>query len=142
MAARSRGRVIATVISMTVVALYVFVTLLFVSPPNPVKTAFSGVTRAASPYFTPRWNVFAPNIARSNPELRVQAQWRDESGALVKSEWVSVTELEFRSVPGRALPSRIQKTSWNTLSAYLKRFRGLNAEQRTRLILWLFDGKL
>ena len=48
----------------------------------------------------------------------------------MKSEWVSVTEVEFRSVPGRALPSRIQKTSWNTLSAYLKRFRGLNDEQR------------
>jgi hypothetical protein len=59
----TRGRTVATAISILVVVSYVFVTLLFVSPPNPVKTALGGVTRAASPYFAQKWNVFAPNIA-------------------------------------------------------------------------------
>lgn len=130
MARSPSGKVVATVVSLLVVASYVFVTLVFVAPPGPVKSAFSGVTRAASPYFTQKWNVFAPNIMKSNPELRIQAQWRDEDGALVKSEWVSITEVEFGAVGGNALPSRIQKSSWNTLAAYLTRFRKLNSEQQ------------
>jgi len=130
MASSPRGRVIATVVSLFVIAAYVFVTLVFVAPPGPVKSAFSGVTRAASPYFTQKWNVFAPNIAKSNPELRIQAQWRGDDGKLVKSDWVNITEVEFGAVTGHPLPSRIQKTSWNTLSAYLTRFRKLNDDQQ------------
>ncbi|MBT2519023.1 hypothetical protein J7E29_16395 [Streptomyces sp. ISL-90] len=120
----------ATVVSFLVVVAYVFVTLLFVSPPNPVKTAFAGVTRVASPYFAQKWNVFAPNIAKSNPQLRIQAQWRDDEGRLVKSEWRNVTAVEFAAVPGNALPSRIQKLSWNALGSYLTRFRELTTDQR------------
>ena len=131
MARIPRAKVVATAVALSVIAGYVFVTLAFVSPPGPVKTALSGVTRAASPYFAQKWNVFAPNIMRSNPELRIQAQWRDDSGALVKSEWVSITEIEFGAVTGSPSPSRVQKTSWNTLSAYLTRFRKLNTEQRS-----------
>jgi len=131
MARSPSGKVVATVVSLLVVAGYVFVSLVFVSPPGPIKSAFSGVTRAASPYFTQKWNVFAPNIMRSNPELRIQAQWRGGNGELVKSEWVSITEVEFGAVEGNALPSRIQKSSWNTLGAYLTRFRKLNAEQQS-----------
>lgn len=130
MARSPRGQVIATVTSLCVIAAYVFVTLVFVAPPGSVKTALSGVSRAASPYFTQKWNVFAPNIAKSNPELRIQAQWRDGDGDLVKSEWVSITEVEFGAVAGHPLPSRIQKSSWNTLGAYLTRFRKLNDEQQ------------
>lgn len=130
MATNSRGRIVATVISVVVVAAYVFVTLLFVSPPNPVKTAFAGVTRAAGPYFAQKWNVFAPNIAKSNPELRIQAQWRDDEGNLVKSEWRNITAVEFGAISGSALPSRIQKVSWNALAAYLTRFGDLTDDQQ------------
>lgn len=129
MAKSPRGRAIATVVSLFVVVAYIFVTLAFVAP-EPVKTALSGVSRAAGPYFTQKWNVFAPNIAKSNPQLRIQAQWRDDGGRLVKSDWVSITEVEFGAVTGNALPSRIQKSSWNTLSAYLTRFRKLNDDQQ------------
>lgn len=130
MGTKKRGRIAATVISLFVVAAYVFVTLLFVAPPSPVKAAFSGVTKAASPYFAQKWNVFAPNIAKSNPQLRVQAQWRADNGDLVKSEWTNITALEFTAVTGSALPSRIQKLSWNALSSYFTRFRELTTEQR------------
>ena len=143
MAHSTRGRGIATAISIFVVVAYVFLTLLFVSPPNPVKTAFAGVTRAASPYFAQKWNVFAPNIATSNPELRIQAQWRDADGDLVKSEWRNVTAVEFAAVTGSALPSRVQKLSWNALSGYLTRFRALTGEQRTVVqdtFIERFDG--
>ncbi|HEX5857501.1 MAG TPA: DUF5819 family protein [Microbacterium sp.] len=124
------GRVAATVISLVLVTAYVIVTLLFVLPPSQVKTALGGVTRAASPYFAQKWNVFAPNIAKSNPQLRIQAQWRDGDGGLVKSEWINVTALEFGAVAGNALPSRIQKLSWNALAAYLTRFGDLTNEQK------------
>ena len=130
MASSARGRIVATIVSLTVVAAYVFVTMLFVTPTNPVKSALSDVTRAASPYFAQKWNVFAPNIAKSNPQLRIQAQWRDDDGALVKSEWTNVTAVEFGAVTGNALPSRIQKVSWNALAAYLTRFRDLTTPQR------------
>jgi hypothetical protein len=139
----TRGRTVATAISILVVVSYVFVTLLFVSPPNPVKTALGGVTRAASPYFAQKWNVFAPNIAKSNPEFRVQAQWRDDDGDLVKSEWRNVTAVEFAAVTGNALPSRVQKVSWNALAGYLTRFRALTTEQRTVVqdtFIERFDG--
>lgn len=131
MATTPRSRIVATIVSLAVVAVYVFVTMLFVTPPNPVASALSGVTRSASPYFAQKWNVFAPNIAKSNPQLRIQAQWRDDEGALVKSEWINVTAVEFAAVTGNALPSRIQKLSWNALAAYLTRFRDLTTPQRT-----------
>lgn len=130
MQTNTRGRIAATAVAASVVAGYVFVSLLYVSPPNPVKSALSGVTRASSPYFAQKWNVFAPNIAKSNPQLRIQAQWRDDEGELVKSEWTNITAVEFGAVTGHALPSRIQKLSWNTLGAYLLRFRELEIGQR------------
>jgi hypothetical protein len=126
----TRGRIVATVVAASVVIAYVFVTLLFVAPPNPVTAAFSDVRKAASPYFAQKWNVFAPNIATSNPQLRVQAQWRGDEGELIKSEWVNVTAVEFGAVTGHALPSRVQKLSWNVLGSYLTRFRELTTEQR------------
>lgn len=130
MASVRRGKLIATIVGAAVVAVYVVVTMAFVVPTGPVKTALAPVASAASPFFTQKWNVFAPNIQRSSPQLRIQAQWRDEAGELVKSEWVSMTELELASVPGNALPSRIQKTSWNALASYLSRYSKLNDEQR------------
>lgn len=123
-------RIVATVLSFCIIAVYVFVTMLFVTPPNPVSTAFRGVSDTAAPYFAQKWNVFAPNIAKSNPQLRIQAQWRDERGVLVKSPWTNVTAIEFAAVTGSALPSRIQKLSWNALAAYLTRFRALTPPQR------------
>lgn len=137
------GRVIATAVSLLVVITYVFVSLLIVTPPSPITTAFSGLTSAASPYLTQKWNVFAPHISTSNPQLRVQAQWRDDEGRLVKSTWINVTAVEFRAVTGNVLPSRIQKLSWNALSSYMARFGDLSAEQKAVVqdtFIERFDG--
>lgn len=125
-----RGRTVVTAVGLAVIAAYVLVTLLIVLPANPVSTALSGVTKAASPYFAQKWNIFAPDIAKTNPQLRVQAQWRDGNGQLVRSDWINVTEIEFGSVVGSPVPSRIQKLSWNALSDYLTRFRALEDDQR------------
>lgn len=130
MVGTSRGPIAATIISSAVISAYVFVTLMFVTPPNPVKAAFSDVTAAASPYFAQRWNIFAPNIAKTNSQLRVQAQWRNENGDLVESDWASITAVEFGAVAGHALPSRIQNLSWTALDGYLARFVVLTGEQR------------
>lgn len=130
MTQRTRGRTVATTVALASIAAYVLVTLLIVLPPNPVASSLSPVTKAASPFFSQKWDIFAPDIAKTNPQLRVQAQWRDESGGLVKSAWVNVTAVEFRSVVGSPVPSRIQKLSWNALGAYLERFRKLEEDQQ------------
>lgn len=130
MVSSARGRVAVTIVAMSAVAAYIFVSLMFVTPPNPVKTAFADVTTAASPYFAQRWNIFAPNIKKTNSQLRIQAQWRDENGDLVDSEWVSITAVEFAVVPGSVVPSRIQHLSWRAIDAYTARFFKLTADQR------------
>jgi hypothetical protein len=122
-----RAARIAAAVSLALVGVYVASTLVIVSPTTPVRGA---VVAAAGPYFTQKWNVFAPSIMKTNITFSVQAQWRDADGALVKSDWVNVTKLEQQAVPGHAEPSRIQKSSWNAMLAYNARYLALDAEQR------------
>jgi len=126
----SRNAKIASAVALGLVAVYVLVSLAFVVPAGAFRTAMAPVLTAASPYFAQKWNVFAPNIMKANTELRFQAQWRDDSGQLVKSEWVNLTEIEQNSVAGNAIPSRIQKSSWNATLAYNKRYALLTSDQK------------
>lgn len=128
-AAVPRHAKIAAVVALGLVAVYVIVSLAIVSPPGAFRSTMQPAISAASPYFSQKWNVFAPNIMKVNSELRVQAQWRGPDGALVKSEWVSLTELEQNSVEGNAIPSRIQKSSWNATLAYARRYAELTPGQ-------------
>ncbi|TKJ96914.1 hypothetical protein PlfCFBP13513_16055 [Plantibacter flavus] len=122
-----RAARIAAAVSIALVGVYVAGTLVIVSPTTPVRGA---VVAAAGPYFTQKWNVFAPSIMKTNITFSVQAQWRDADGTLVKSDWVNVTKLEQQAVPGHAEPSRIQKSSWNAMLAYNARYLALDAQQR------------
>ena len=126
----SRNAKIAAAVALGLVAVYVLVSLAIVAPAGAFRSAMAPVIGAASPYFAQKWNVFAPNIMKANTGLRFQAQWRDESGQLVKSEWVDLTGIEQNSVAGSAIPSRIQKSSWNATLAYNKRYALLTADQR------------
>jgi hypothetical protein len=74
--------------------------------------------------------VFAPSIQKTNRRLELQAQWRDPSGALVKSEWVDVTSTEYAAGEGRIQPSRTVKQSANLLKTYSTRVQGLTPEQQ------------
>jgi hypothetical protein len=121
---------IAAVVALAAVALYIFTSLVIVSPTSAFRSAMAPLVSAASPYFSQKWNVFAPNIMKTNIGLSVQAQWRNEAGELVKSEWVSLTGLEQQAVPGNAIPSRIQKSSWNAALIYSKRYALLTAAQK------------
>lgn len=114
-------------VAVAVVVVYIFVTIVTVLPSSPFR---SSVVSASAPYFSQKWNVFAPNIMKTNTEFVIQAQWRDEDDELVKSDWVSVTGTEQQSVPGHPMPSRIQKSSWNAMLAYYSRYVELNDEQR------------
>jgi len=87
----------------------------------------------ALPYFGQSWRVFAPNILKANRDLEIRAQWRDDSGELVRSDWVSITQIELRTVSGNPVPSRIAKSSWNPVGTYLTRYRNLESEQRERV---------
>ncbi|MCP2635306.1 DUF5819 family protein [Microbacterium sp. HD4P20] len=116
---------------MTLVILvgYGFVSATFTQPSSPARPA---VADAFAPYFSQRWNVFAPNILKANRELQIQVQWR-EDGELVHSDWIDVTDIEFGAVRGIPTPSRIQKNSYNATSAYMSRYSALTDEQRERV---------
>ena len=125
-----RNAKIAAVVALLLVAAYVFTTLVIVSPASAFRSSMAPLTSAASPYFSQKWNVFAPSIMKTNISLRVQAQWRNDAGELVKSEWASITGVEQEAVPGNAIPSRIQKSSWNAALIYSKRYALLSAPQQ------------
>ncbi|MFG6446431.1 DUF5819 family protein [Microbacterium sp. P07] len=124
-----RLQALAAVITVLVVAGYVFVSATFTLPATPAQAS---VREVFAPYFSQQWNVFAPNILRVNRELQVQVQWREE-GELVHSDWVDVTNIEFAASRGIPFPSRISKSSFNATQAYLSRYRALSGAQQTRV---------
>lgn len=91
------------------------------------------VSSVVLPYFGQNWRVFAPNILKVNRTLEMRAQWRNEEGELVRSDWVSITDIEQRTAQGNMAPSRIEKSSWNASGTYLLRFNKLDEEQRERV---------
>ncbi|CAQ00280.1 DUF5819 family protein [Clavibacter sepedonicus] len=125
--ALTRAARIGTAIAALVVVIYVATSILMVVPQSDATRA---LTAAARPYFGQQWNVFAPSIQKTNRYLEMQAQWRDDSGALVKSEWVDITRAEYEAGEGRIQSSRTVKQSANLLKTYTERFRGLTREQQ------------
>ncbi|WP_241533850.1 DUF5819 family protein [Clavibacter michiganensis] len=117
--------------ALLVVAVYVATTILMAVPQNATTRA---LTAPARPYFGQQWNVFAPAIQKTNRYLEMQAQWRDDSGALVKSDWVDITEAEYESGAGDIQASRTNKQSANLLKAYSTRYQALTPEQRRVVI--------
>lgn len=121
-----------TGIVATAIALIVMIgTVLIVSPPGTALR--SEVRSVALPYFSQTWKVFAPSITKSDRTFEIRAQWRDENGNLVKSGWVSITDIELRSVKGAFTPSRIQKSTLNVSQTYLQRYYALDEAQRERV---------
>lgn len=129
--ALSRSARVAGIIATLVVLVVVAGTALIFTPSgNPLRSAVQSV---AFPYFSQNWRVFAPDILKANRSLEMRAQWPDENGELVTSGWVSITDIEQRTVKGNVAPSRIEKNSWNASNTYLKRYFALNDEQRARV---------
>lgn len=123
-----RTQTIAAVLSICVLVGYAFVAITFTIPAAPARAA---VSDAFGPYFSQRWNVFAPHIVKTNRELEIQVQWR-EDGELVHSDWVNVTDIEYGAVRGHPMPSRVSKSSWNAMQAYTTRYNALTEGQRER----------
>ncbi|MFJ4037437.1 DUF5819 family protein [Microbacterium sp. NPDC090007] len=130
-AGRSGGVMAAVAAAMTLVLVlgYAFIASSFTIPSSPTRPV---VSDAFSPFFSQRWNVFAPNILQINRTLQVQVQWR-EGGALTRSEWIDVTETEFAAARGVPAPSRISKNSYNAAQAFLTRYQALGDDQRERV---------
>lgn len=129
MALTRSARVTGIIASLVIFVVIAGTALIFTPSGNPLRGA---VQSAAFPYFSQNWRVFAPNILKSNRTLEIRAQWPDESGELVTSGWVSITDIEQRTVMGNVAPSRIEKNSWNASNTYLKRYFALDEEQRDR----------
>lgn len=127
----TRGARIMGILTSLVLAVSMLGTLLIVSPQGtPLRATARSV---ALPYFGQTWRVFAPTILKSNRTLEVRAQWRDANGELVKSGWVSITDIEQRSVTGNMVAPINRKASWNVSDVYLQRYNALDSEQRERV---------
>ncbi|WP_181034786.1 DUF5819 family protein [Clavibacter michiganensis] len=126
-ASLSRAAWWGTAAALLVVIVYVATSILMVVPQTDATRA---ATAAARPYFGQQWNVFAPSISKTNRALEMQAQWRDDDGALVKSGWVKITNAEYVSGIGVLQPSRANKQSASMTKVYNQRFLALTPEQR------------
>lgn len=121
---------IATIAAVGVIGAYVFVSATFTIPDAPARAA---VADGFAPYFSQRWDVFAPKILRVNSAMQMQAQWRDDDGELVTGDWIDVTDMEFAAVRGIPAPSRVSKNSVNALGAYLERYDEVSEQQQERV---------
>lgn len=130
------AQTIAAAATLAIVAGYAFVSATFTLPATPARAVVSDVF---GPFFSQRWNVFAPNILKANRELQIQVQWR-EGDDLVHSKWIGVTDIELAAVRGIPTPSRIQKNSFNATSAYMTRFNALSDEQKDRVRDTFIEG--
>jgi len=120
---------IAAATSLALLAGYTFVSATFTLPASPAQAA---VQDGFAPYFSQRWDVFAPNMLKVNSSMEIQVQWRAE-GELVHSEWVDVTGMELGTVGGNLLPSRITKNTVNAITTYLSRYDELSDDQQARV---------
>lgn len=119
------------IVAALVVLVVAIGTILIVSPPGvPLR---SEVRSAALPYFGQTWKVFAPSVLKANRTLEFRAGWYDANGDMVKSGWVSITDIEQRSTTGNPFPSRIQKPTWNVSGTLMERYNKLDDEQRERV---------
>jgi hypothetical protein len=120
---------IAAATSLAVLAGYVFVSATFTLPASPAQAA---VQDGFAPYFSQRWDVFAPHMLKVNSSMEIQVQWR-EDGELVHSDWIDVTGMELDAVDGNLMPSRISKNTVNAITTYLSRYEELSDDQQLRM---------
>ncbi|MFS0886209.1 DUF5819 family protein [Aeromicrobium sp. 179-A 4D2 NHS] len=126
----SRSARITGLVALAVTAVVMLTTVLVVAPAGtPLRAEARSV---ALPYFGQNWRVFAPDILKTDRTLELRAQWSGPDGRPVQSDWVSVTDIEHRSVTGHVVPSRIAKSSWNAAGTYLQRYLALDEAQRDR----------
>lgn|SRR5699024_4913891 len=119
--------VVATVIMLLVM---VSTVLLILPSGTPLKQQVHGV---ASPFFSQNWRVFAPNILKVNRKVEIRAQWRDDNNELIRSGWVSISDIEEQPVTGNLAPSRIHKNAFNSSQTLLSRYNELESEQQERI---------
>jgi len=97
--------------------LYVVNTLLYLTPPNPVKARlFRTIVRLAHPLFAQNWHLFAPDPVRVNHVLTVRC--RTEEGV---TAWRDVTQpMLERHHRNRTSPmSRLLRVHQNAIRYYL-----------------------
>ena len=127
----SRSARITGLVAVAVMAVVMLTTVLVVAPAGTPLRAEA--RSAALPYFGQNWRVFAPDILTTDRTLEFRAQWPGPGGQPVQSDWISLTDIELRSVRGHIVPSRIAKNSWNASATYLQRYLALDGTQRDRV---------
>lgn len=120
----------AVVASLIMLVVMVSTVLLILPSGTPLKQQVHAV---ASPFFSQNWRVFAPNILKVNRRVDIRAQWRDDNNELVRSDWVSISDIEEQPVTGHLAPSRIHKNAFNSSQALLSRYNDLESEQQERI---------
>lgn len=129
-AAATGHRTTAIVASIIMLIVMVGTILIILPAGTPLRQPVQAV---ATPYFSQNWRVFAPNILKVNRTVDIRAQWRDDSGDLVHSGWVSISDIENQTVTGNFAPSRIEKNASNSSQTVLSRYNDLDSDQRERV---------
>lgn len=112
--------ILPTVVLIVVLAaagLYLANTVLYLTPPNPVKAQWLPVVfRLAHPLFAQNWHLFAPNPIRTNYVLSVRCRTQT-----VTSPWIDATQpLLARHHRNRTSPmSRILRVQQNAIRLFL-----------------------
>lgn len=128
---KSRTRTVTGVIASLIMIVVMVSTVMILLPSG--TPGRQPIASAASPYFSQNWRVFAPDILKVNRKVDIRAQWRDDSGELVHSDWVSLSDIEEQTVAGNFAPSRIHKNAFNSSQTLLSRYNDLETEQRERV---------
>lgn len=119
-----KTRLVAVIVALIMVLGYSAVAVsMAVEKSNPVKSAMS-------PFFSQKWNVFAPNIMKRDSYLEVRARTVEDDGKITATDWIPVTAVERRQNKGSIAPSRIQKLSQNVTSSYSSRYNKLKDTQK------------
>lgn len=119
-----KKRFIAVLTALVMVLGYTTIALsMSVEASSPIKSTFS-------PYFSQKWNVFAPNIQKKDYFLEVRSRTVNGDGEASVTDWIPVTAIERRGNKGHLAPSRIQKLSQNVSTSYLSRYHKLTSDQR------------
>ncbi len=108
---------VVTIVMMVIFVVYVGNTLLYLTPPNPVKAQWLPViTALAHPFFVQNWHLFGPDPIRVNYVLAVQCRTRE-----AVSEWHDVTQpMVARHHQNRLTPvGRVMRVHQNAIRIFL-----------------------
>lgn len=106
---------------------------LWLAPRSPVRDLVGdrALTTYVNPYFEQAWDALAPNAQFVDESFRVRARVKDDqSGKVMTTKWVDVTQAEDSSLRHTVGPARVHAIARRLATNLNGAMYGLNAPQR------------